>query len=84
MFVPTGRAINPITGENWEGTGVLPDVKVPSELGLKTAHLMALDKLLETAQESAFVREIQSSIYRVQQDLNELRKDLIAQLKVKP
>ncbi|MEO0537897.1 MAG: S41 family peptidase [Cyanobacteria bacterium P01_A01_bin.123] len=84
MFVPTGRAINPITGENWEGTGVLPDVKVPSELALKTAHLMALEKLLETAQESAFVREIQSSIYRVQQDLNELRKDLIAQLKVKP
>ena len=83
MFIPTGQAINPISGKNWEGTGVLPDVKVPSELAMKTAHLMALEKLLETTQESTFGREIQSSIYRVQQDLNELRKNLIAQLKVK-
>src|SRR5687767_3300965 len=26
MFVPTGRAINPITKSNWEGVGVRPDV----------------------------------------------------------
>jgi CubicO group peptidase (beta-lactamase class C family) len=29
MFVPGGRAINPITKTNWEGTGVPPDVAVP-------------------------------------------------------
>ena len=27
IFVPTGRAINPITGTNWEGTGVMPDIQ---------------------------------------------------------
>lgn len=30
MFVPGGRAENPITGTNWEGVGVIPDIAVPS------------------------------------------------------
>jgi retinol-binding protein 3 len=46
MFVPTGRSINPITKTNWEGTGVTPDVAVPAELALKTAHLAALRTVL--------------------------------------
>jgi len=29
MIMPFGRAVNPITGTNWEGTGVIPDVKAP-------------------------------------------------------
>jgi C-terminal processing protease CtpA/Prc len=37
MFVPNGRARNPITGTNWEGVGVIPDVAVPSGNALKTA-----------------------------------------------
>jgi C-terminal processing protease CtpA/Prc len=37
MFVPGGRARNPITGTNWEGVGVLPDIAVPSENALKAA-----------------------------------------------
>ncbi len=28
LFIPTGRAINPITKTNWEGVGVVPDVRV--------------------------------------------------------
>ena len=31
MRVPYGRAINPITGTNWEGVGVTPDIAVPQE-----------------------------------------------------
>lgn len=46
MFVPTGRAINPITKSNWEGTGVAPDVDVPASIALKTAHKLALEKLI--------------------------------------
>lgn len=37
MFVPTGRAINPITGTNWEGVGVQPDIVVPFDEALETA-----------------------------------------------
>ena len=42
--VPVGRAINPVTKKNWEGTGVEPDVDVPADEALRTAHLMALEK----------------------------------------
>ena len=37
MFIPGGRARNPITGTNWEGVGVIPDVAVSSENALKVA-----------------------------------------------
>ncbi len=37
MGVPFARAINPITRTNWEGSGVAPDVKVPSSDALTTA-----------------------------------------------
>ncbi|MCC7466720.1 MAG: S41 family peptidase [Saprospiraceae bacterium] len=41
MFIPGGRAINPVTKTNWEGVGVVPEVKVAKE--------EALDKAMELA-----------------------------------
>jgi hypothetical protein len=35
--VPWGNSINPITGTNWEGVGVVPDVKVPASDALDAA-----------------------------------------------
>jgi retinol-binding protein 3 len=45
-FVPVGKAINPYTKTNWEGTGVEPDVKVDSAKAMKEAHLLALKNLI--------------------------------------
>ena len=42
MQVAEGRAINPITKTNWEGTGVHPDIPVQADLALATAQLLAL------------------------------------------
>ena len=47
MFVPRGRAINPITKTDWEGTGVKPDVPVPADAALEKAHELAIKKLLD-------------------------------------
>jgi tetratricopeptide (TPR) repeat protein len=41
IYIPTARAINPITKNNWEGTGVIPDIIVPSESALDTAIVLA-------------------------------------------
>ncbi|MGF1459701.1 MAG: S41 family peptidase [Leptolyngbyaceae cyanobacterium] len=81
LFVPTGQSINPITQENWAQTGIIPDVKVPSELTLPTAHLMALNKLLETASNGVGFRELQRTMLLVERELNTRRADLISQLK---
>jgi hypothetical protein len=48
-FVPSGRAINPITRTNWEGTGVAPDVMVPARDALVVAQKLALAKLAADA-----------------------------------
>jgi hypothetical protein len=45
ISVPWGRPINPVTKTNWEGTGVIPDVKVPAPDALTEAHRRALEKL---------------------------------------
>ncbi|MEV7020530.1 S41 family peptidase [Kitasatospora sp. NPDC093558] len=37
VTVPTARAINPVTGTNWEAVGVEPDVKVPAQDALTAA-----------------------------------------------
>ncbi|MCB9290081.1 MAG: S41 family peptidase [Lewinellaceae bacterium] len=49
-FIPLGRAINPITNTNWEGTGVSPHVDVEKEKALDVAHQLALEKLAEKAE----------------------------------
>ena len=41
LSLAEARSINPITGGNWQGTGVQPDVRVPAD--------KALDKALELA-----------------------------------
>lgn len=46
IFIPTGRAINPVTKTNWEGTGVTPDVAVPQEQALLTAQIMAMQPVV--------------------------------------
>jgi len=49
LSLPFGRAINPVSKSNWEGTGVIPHVKVPADSAFNTAYLMALDTLITKA-----------------------------------
>jgi hypothetical protein len=46
VWVPTGRAINPITNTNWEGTGVQPDIEVKAADALMVAQVKALEGLV--------------------------------------
>jgi Peptidase family S41 len=39
--LPEGKSINPITGSNWQGVGVKPNVQVPAEQALSTAIELA-------------------------------------------
>lgn len=40
-FIPVGTAINPITKTNWEGVGVIPEVKATPEETFDTAYDLA-------------------------------------------
>lgn len=65
-FVPTGRAINPITKTNWEGTGVSPDVKVAPADALKTAQTMAIERLLAKATDEEEKKRLEGALRSVQ------------------
>jgi Peptidase family S41/N-terminal domain of Peptidase_S41 in eukaryotic IRBP len=43
--VPYGRPINPITKTDWEGVGVIPDLKVPASEALAAAEELASEEL---------------------------------------
>jgi C-terminal processing protease CtpA/Prc len=43
VTVPNARSINPVTGTNWEGVGVVPDIAVPATEALDLAYRKALE-----------------------------------------
>ena len=47
ISIPFARAINPVTGTNWEGSGVSPDIHVPAADALDTAYRLALRAVLD-------------------------------------
>jgi len=49
LSLPFGRAINPITGSNWEGTGVTPHIETPAGQALDIAQFEILKALSAAA-----------------------------------
>ena len=58
MNVPTGRAISLVTQTDWEGVGVVPDVKVPARKALDVAQVALLRKLLPAETDPEWQRKI--------------------------
>lgn len=60
-FIPFGRAINPLTRTNWEGTGVTPDIAARAQDALRVAQKHALETAIakeSTPREVARLRGI--------------------------
>ena len=70
-FIPTGRAVSPITKTNWEGTGVEPDVKVSADQALKTAQIMALKKAVEKTTDDELKGALQREIETLQKEVSQ-------------
>ena len=45
LSLAEGRSINPITGGNWQGTGVAPDEEVPADQALEVALKLAREAI---------------------------------------
>lgn len=45
LWLPEGRSLNPITGTDWEGSGVQPDVAVAADQALERAQALARTEL---------------------------------------
>lgn len=51
VTVSIARSLHPETGENWEGTGVRPDIGVDAEKAFDTAYALALAHVLELGED---------------------------------
>ncbi|RAJ80349.1 peptidase S41-like protein [Chitinophaga dinghuensis] len=57
--IPFARAINPVTGKNWEGTGVRPDIATTPDDALQTAVLHFFDAQLKSNPAPALQHKLQ-------------------------
>jgi hypothetical protein len=74
VWVPNGRAINPYTKTNWEGTGVTPDMPVPAPQALAAAHVAALKGLTEGENDPARRAQLEEAAARAEQAKARFRK----------
>jgi hypothetical protein len=62
VFIPSERSLNPITQTNWEGVGVIPDMRVPTEDALKVAQIAILKKLMVAEKNPRKAKRMQAKI----------------------
>jgi C-terminal processing protease CtpA/Prc len=65
ISVPFARSVNPVTGTNWEGTGVQPDVAVPAAESFDMAYGKALRHVLSTDVPPPIVDEARAALARL-------------------
>jgi hypothetical protein len=51
--IPVAQSVNPVTGGNWEGTGVEPDIEVSASEARDTAYRLALQAVIAAGTPSA-------------------------------
>jgi hypothetical protein len=80
LFVPLGRAINPITKTNWEGVGVEPDTVIDTRLALYEAQRLAMQHEINTTDEVEWKNGLQDWLRELEQN-KPLLKTVTFQLK---
>ena len=73
VFIPTGRAISPVTHTNWEGTGVAPDIAVPADQALLTAQILASKAVVLKMNDPQLKAMTESKIGQLQADLDKMK-----------
>ncbi len=76
LRVPMGRAINPVSGTNWEGVGVTPDIAVPADAALDRAHLEALKLLHDKVKDEDRLNQIDWTITSLETKNNPISVNL--------
>jgi len=62
ITVPFARGVNPVTGTNWEGTGVVPDIAVPADDAFDVAYKAALEHVVASGPHQAVLDEAKEAL----------------------
>jgi C-terminal processing protease CtpA/Prc len=60
--IPHARSVSPVTGTNWQGTGVVPDTPAPADQAYDVAYAKALRHVLETCDRPPITDEARSAL----------------------
>lgn len=74
IWIPGGRAINPITKTNWENTGVKPDIEIPQNEAFKEAYILALKDIIKKTTDPDKVVDLEKLIKAPEQALDTAKK----------
>ncbi|MDX1934049.1 MAG: S41 family peptidase [Capsulimonadales bacterium] len=74
VWIPVGRAINPITKTNWEGVGVKPEFPVPAYKALHTARLLAIEALVDKTTDERWKGRLKEVLTELRQNPPAVRK----------
>jgi C-terminal processing protease CtpA/Prc len=72
-FIPIGRGISPITGSDWEGIGITPDIQVSAEQSFNCAYQQALQSVIvelkdkRSEPQQQLVEEVQITLKKLNQ-----------------
>lgn len=62
MFVPDGRAINPVTHTDWEAVGVVPNVQVSAKKALDVAQIAILKDLIANERDAEWRQGLEHTL----------------------
>jgi hypothetical protein len=71
VTVPNGKVRSAVSGKNWEGAGVTPDVSVAAPDALHAAHVRALQALLKREPPGAWYDVLERQLKTLAPDLRE-------------
>jgi C-terminal processing protease CtpA/Prc len=62
ITVPVARSIKPVTGTNWEGPGVTPDIEASAEESFNLSYRKALEHVAAESKTPAIAEEAQETL----------------------
>jgi len=78
--IPTHRSSNDVTNTDWEGTGVWPDIAIPSEQALTKAQALIFTELIAKATDEREKEELKWNLNLLENKTllaNQLKKEIV-------
>lgn len=73
VYIPHGTMVDPVSGKDWEGVGVEPDIAVPAEEAFEVAYTEALKNLLENETDANKRYRLEWTFKRLSADRNPIK-----------
>jgi Peptidase family S41/N-terminal domain of Peptidase_S41 in eukaryotic IRBP len=74
MQIAVGQPLHPVTGTNWEGTGVQPDVPARADLALVRARILALEGRVDRTSDPEQGEEVREALNEARAELGRLER----------